>query len=447
MTCDRDRIYALVENPTLTDIATDAHLQSCTECMELYGAATEFAASLADPALWSAEIIPMAPLMETNEGLDYLVAESLRLEEERARGLEIVASLLGVPLDGWHAWLRGIEGVCTVGLVDALLAEARTRQSMPREFERVADLAIEVAEMLDPRAYPPGMVARARGNAWKDRANALRLRGEAQDALWAIDEAERNFRQQPIPEFDLAAADYVRATVLVETDRVPDALALAQQAAVTFLDFGDTSREIHARIVEAAALLNLGRTRESREVYLSLLKPLQEIGESRTLALVFLNIAQTSVAINDTNLASVYFLQAATLFREFGMAGEEANARWGLGRLMAASGRFEEALDRLRAARVEIEKLGFSGDAALVSLDLAEVLLALDRPAEIPGICRSLVERFTRAGSTERALRALSYLKEAAEEGTLSTELVRYVRAYVAEAPRQPQLLFLPPPE
>lgn len=446
MTCDRDRIYALFENPAVADVATEAHLGSCPSCMELYGSITEFTVALDDPGVWSAEVVPIAPFMETNPGLDLLVAESIRLEEERGRGFEVVATLLGAPVEGWHAWLRRMDGVCTVGLVDALLDEGRKHTSEPREFERIADLAIEVSEALDPTAYPAGMVARARGNAWKDRANALRLRGEFQDALWAVDEAERNFRQQPIPEFDLATADYVRATILVETDRVAEALTLASQAAQTFLDFGDAHRQIQARMVEAGALFNVGRKRESREISLSILKPLQEIGESKTLALVFYNIAQVSVDLNEVDMASMYFLQAAALFKEFGMFADEAAARWGLGRLLLATGRFAEAAERLQNARADLERLGLSGDGALVALDLAEALLALDRHAEVPGICRSLVQRFTKGGSNERALRAVSYLREAADAGTVSRELVRYVRNYVAETPRQPQLLFLPPP-
>lgn len=446
MSCDRDRIYALFENPVAADVATEAHLSSCPSCMELYGSITEFTAALDDPGVWSAEVVPIAPFMETNPGLDLLVAESIRLEEERVRGFDVVATLLGTPVEGWHASLRRIDGVCTVGLVEALLDEGRKRASEPREFERIADLAIEVSEALDPASYPNGMVARARGNAWKDRANALRLRGELQDALWAVDEAERNYRQQPIPEFDLATADYVRATILVETDRVAEALTLAEQVAETFLDYGDVQRQVHAKMAQSGALYNLGRKRESREVALSLLKPLQEIGDSRTLALSFLHIAQMSVDLNDVDMASLYFLQAATIFREFGMTAEEANARWGLGRLTVATGRLQEGLERLQAARVEMDKLGFSGDAALIRLDIAEVLLALDRATDVPEICRSLVERFTKSGSNERALRALSYLREAADAGTASPELVRYVRNYVAEVPRQPQLLFLPPP-
>ncbi|MCA1733951.1 MAG: hypothetical protein LC732_10155 [Acidobacteria bacterium] len=218
MTCDSDRIYALFENSATADVETESHLGSCPECMELYGSVVEFTSALDDPDVWGGEVVFMPSVAEPTAGLDILVAESIRLEDERARGFDHVATLLDVAPDGWHAYLRRIDGVCTVGLVDALLDEARKRASAPREFERIADLAIEVSEALDPRSYPAGMVARARGNAWKDRANALRLRGEFQDALWALDEAERQYRQQPIPEFDLATADYVRATVLVETD-------------------------------------------------------------------------------------------------------------------------------------------------------------------------------------------------------------------------------------
>ncbi len=288
MTCDRDRIYALVESSASADVETEAHLSSCPECMELYGSVVEFATALDDAAVWDGEVVFLPSLAEPGPGADLLVAESLRLYEERARGLDLVATLLGIAPDGWHGHLRRIDGVCTVGLVEALLEEARKRSSTPREFERIADLAIEVSEALDPRSYPPGMVARSRGNAWKDRANALRLRGEFQDALWALDEAERHFRKQPIPEFDLATADYVRATILVETDRVSECLELAERCAQTFLDYGDLHRQIHAKMVEAGALYNLGRKRESREVSLSLLKPLQEIGESRTLGARFL---------------------------------------------------------------------------------------------------------------------------------------------------------------
>ncbi|HSN69743.1 MAG TPA: hypothetical protein VLV48_10885, partial [Thermoanaerobaculia bacterium] len=288
-TCDRDRIYALVEDAASADPEAEGHLNSCPECMELYGSIMEFAGALDDPAVWSAEPVAIPFLSEMNGGVDLLVAESLRLEEERACGFEHVATLLGIAPDGWHSYLRRIDGVCTVGLVEALLDEARKRVSSPKEFERIADLAIEVSETLDPRSYPAGMVARARGNAWKDRANALRLRGEFQDALWALDEAERHFQQQPIPEFDLATADYVRATILVETDRVSECLELAARAAQTFLDYGDAHRQILAKMTEAAACYNMNRKRESREIALSLLKPLQEIGESRTLAIVFLN--------------------------------------------------------------------------------------------------------------------------------------------------------------
>jgi tetratricopeptide (TPR) repeat protein len=446
MTCDSDRIYALFENASAADAEAETHLTSCPDCMELYGSVAELAGALEDPEVWGGEVIFMPLAAEPSAGVDILVAESIRLEEERARGFDHVATLLDIAPDGWHAHLRRIDGVCTVGLVEALLDEARKRVSAPREFERIADLAIEVSEALDPGSYPAGMVARARGNAWKDRANALRLRGEFQDALWALDEAERHYRQEPIPEFDLATAEYVRATVLVETDRVNECLELAARCAQTFLDYGDLHRQIHAKMVEAGALYNLGKKREAREISFSLLKPLQEIGESQTLALAFLNIAHVSVDLNDADTASIYFLQAAALFREFGMVAQEAGARWGLGRLMMATGRFSEALERLQAVHSEVAKLGFDGDAALITLDLAEVLLALDRAEEVPAVCRTLVERFTHAGSNERALRALSYLREAADAGRVSTELVRYVRQYVAEAPRNPQLLFLPPP-
>lgn len=446
MTCDRDRVYALAENPMLDDQSLETHLNDCPSCMELLGSVQEFAMALGASEVWGVA----EPLMEASpEGvvLDRLVSESLRIEEERAAAESLVEELLQVPISRWHSHLRLIEGVCTSGLVETLLVNARARFSTaPKEFGEIADLAIEVAEALNPAGYPAGRVAHVRGLAWKDRANALRLQGRVQDALWSLDEAERHFRSQPIPEFDLAIVDYVRATVLVETDQLQMGLDLAKRSGEVFLEYGQEERHRHARMVEGGVLFNLGQPREAREIYLALLKPTQQANDTATLVMLFVNIGQCSVNLNDKDMASIYFLQAATVAEELGMTSEVISARWGLGRLLVSTGQLEDGIDRLRQAERELLKVGTEGDAALVSLEIAEALLAIGRPDEVPAICRRLVERFVRTGSQKRAVTALAFLKEAAETGTATTELVRHVRNYVEALPRQPELLFLPPP-
>jgi hypothetical protein len=87
-------------------------------------------------------------------------------------------------------------------------------------------------------------------------------------------------------------------------------------------------------------------------------------------------------------------------------------------------------------------------DAALVSLDVAEFLLAQNRYEEVEDICRSTMQAFELAGLsyTTRAMTALAYIREAASQRRADRTLVRDVREYIRELPRQPNLLFAPSP-
>lgn len=444
--CDQDRIYAYVEEPDAADPVLEAHLGDCTSCMELFGSLQEFAIALTDAGVWSG----VEPQMVREGGspqLDHLVALSLRLEEEQERARGLIEELRVRPADRWHAGFRELDGVCTRGLATQLVAEARgALLSDPRRGLELADLAIEVAEALDEDVYPAGMVGNARGSAWKERANALRLLGRIQDALWSLDEAGRNYRSQAVPEFDLATIDYVRATALLDTDRVDEARALAASSATTFLEYGDTRRFLHARIAEASALYNLGSKRQARDVFLALLKPAQNLDDTYTLGTLFLNIAHVSVDLNDADMASIYFLQAAAVMDELGLRTVSINARWGLARLMLATGKLEEAAVRLRDAAQSLDESGVGNDAAMARLELAEALVGLGRFDEVSTLCRELIAFFTETGARRRALTALGYLKEAAQNQEASPKLVRHVRTYLERLPHEPELLFLPPP-
>jgi hypothetical protein len=91
-----------------------------------------------------------------------------------------------------------------------------------------------------------------------------------------------------------------------------------------------------------------------------------------------------------------------------------------------------------------MKHLGMTIDAALASLDVAELLLAQDHYEQVEDICRSTMQEFELAGLsfTTRALTALAFIKEAAIHRRADRTLVRNVREYIRELPRQPNLLF-----
>jgi len=77
---------------------------------------------------------------------------------------------------------------------------------------------------------------------------------------------------------------------------------------------------------------------------------------------------------------------------------------------------------------------------------LAETLLLARRVDEVPNICRSLLDRFTRAGMNERALTALAFLRETVASGHVTPLHVRHVHDFLRDVPGDRERLLAPPP-
>jgi hypothetical protein len=90
-----------------------------------------------------------------------------------------------------------------------------------------------------------------------------------------------------------------------------------------------------------------------------------------------------------------------------------------------------------------------TSEAAWNALELADLLLAESRFEEVDELCHAAMQSFERAGLSysTRALTALGYIREAAQQRVANRVLVRKVREYIRELPAQPNLLFAMMPE
>ena len=124
-----------------------------------------------------------------------------------------------------------------------------------------------------------------------------------------------------------------------------------------------------------------------------------------------------------------------------------AHTQWSIACLALAGGNAAEAARRLAGAITELETLGMVQDAARAKLDFAEALVQLGRFAEVESLCATLVTFFRETSMLTNTLMAAAYLKEAAANRSLSVEKIRYVKKYLTDVERMPELLFLPPPQ
>jgi hypothetical protein len=127
---------------------------------------------------------------------------------------------------------------------------------------------------------------------------------------------------------------------------------------------------------------------------------------------------------------------------------EAVRVRWNIAVILGTAGRVEEALSRYEDVKRSFEALSMTSEAALVSLDMAELLILRGDYSTVEEICRAAMRSFESAGIsyTARALTALALIREAAQSRTATPLLVKHVREYMRRLPQDAELLFAPPP-
>jgi tetratricopeptide (TPR) repeat protein len=418
----------------------EEHVEYCLRCQARLDELRAFDAALTT-TLWD-----VGGTGETPEAIRALADLLVR---EDAEADDLLVSLLGSPASFRRANITARPLMLTAGVVRRLCEETRhLRERQPMHALVVADAAIAIADQLPPGRYPAVLLDELRGGAWLERANVLRYLGRHVEALDATDIASRAFARTPVAVFSIALVDYLRGVIYVETQRHDEALRLVRRSARIFRQFGENERFVHARMVEAAVLYDRSSYREARDLFLSLIKIAKDLGAAATLARLYSNVADCQLRLHELESAEMYFARALSLYEALGLHTERIRTRWSIGSLRIAAGDLPDGLRRLREARRELDELGVRSDAALVTLDLAEALLAGGDPEgarEAADLCASMVESFAAVGMTGHALTALAYLREALESGKATLGLIRHVRAYLESDPDHGGNPFLPP--
>lgn len=422
----------------------EMHVAVCRTCGALLEELRAFEATLATENVWD---MP-EPAGEEPPGELRAVAEMLANED--ADAARLLDPLIASPASFRRANVAALPEMRTAGVVRRLCSESRVlRERQPMHALVLADAAIAIADQLPRGRYPDPFVDELRGSGWLERANVLRYLGRYAEATDACDISARAFAQSPVAAYSIALIDYLRAVIFVETERPGEALRLVRKSARVFKQFGEDERFVHAKIVEASVLFDQNRYRDARDLFLSLVRIAKGLGDAATLARLYGNVANCQLRLHELQSADVYFARALSLYEALGLETERIRTLWNIGSLRIANGDIADGLARLRTARREFEQLGLRSDAALVTLDIAEALLAAGHPSgarEAAELCTSIVESFTAVGMTGHALTALAFLNEAFESGRATPGLVRHVREYLENRPDHSGRQFVPPP-
>lgn len=441
---DEEALIALLET---NRAATDTHLLSCNPCSEKLESFQLIAAAMRDRDVWDTREVRTEAVPATVANLR---AFADRMTAEDAAADLILPELLAGARETWMPRLQEHPEWRTAGVVRRLLVRAYDAvMSMPPDAVEMTGMATHIAEHLDATAELSDTVARLRGAAWRDHAYSLYYTGRFTDAEAALRASERHLSSCAIDSYELARVGIVKALVLRPFDRIDEAMKAASSSAKTFATFNDVERSASARLAEVHLLFSRGDFTTADQILRELDAQLKRTDYVDAHARVLGNLGYCARKLGKIDEAIRFFEMAAALHESLGVETEVIRIRWNVAVVLGEAGRASDAMARLRALTPEMERLGMTSEAAWNALELAELLLAESRFEEVDELCRYAMQSFERAGLSysSRAMTAVAYIREAAQQRVANRALVRKVREYIRQLPAQPNLLFAPLPE
>lgn len=428
----------LIAEPRRREI--EAHIGSCAECQATHDFFVVGDEDLADADTWE-------PISGSSTYIA-LMAYGARVAAEDAEADRLLADYIAAPASAaWHV-LTTRRAFRTGGVVRRLNAHAHaTVEEDALVALTFADAAISIAEALPDDVYPARAVNQLRATAWKERANALMYLGRFPAAHDAIDRAERFFKGAVNSGLGLSMVALVRAGVFYEQQQYAPAMEWAERAERGFAHVGDEKRRMDAVFLRASITMEAGDPATARGLYTQMIDYGEATKAPRLIARGSYGAANAEADLGRVGEAATLFHRALVLFREVGPTPERIATDWGIARIVMREGRFQDAINRLLRVQEEYLAHDIVTDAALVGIDLAECLLALNRPQRIVTLARHLFQVFVEAGMLTGALSAIAYLQEAAAAEQLTPRGLRELRTFLKRAARQPSLAFVRPSE
>jgi tetratricopeptide (TPR) repeat protein len=415
---------------TLAGYATEGHAtesvrEHCAVCVECARVVKEYrliTASMKRDEAWT-----QPTFTGRHSQMKSLQMFAARREGDRTVALEFVELLRNQDPGAWNIH----ELPRTVGMVLELIGLVRVRkQQEPAVALAIARIAEDVLEHVDRGRYESAEISYARGRIAKEASLVLRYLGRYEEALAALDRAERDFREIPCPEFDLATVAYNRAMMFSEIDRCEEGLALLESARVEFGAVNSLQRVLNCELLRAALLYYLGRVDDARGIYEELLHSGRLDRQITPFAMR--NLAFCRIDAGDYEVAAEWGRRAADLFLQTDNPVSAIGARWAVGKAKLHSGDSGGVMF-LRVVASEYRQLGMPTDASLVLLDIVEFLIRKGENDEAASLCGTALRDLVPAGLRSSATTAMAHLRDLAARGEARNEDLKHARHVLAD--------------
>lgn len=326
------------------------------------------------------------------------------------------------------------EAFWTWGLCELLLEKSwSVRHDDPGGMLRLAALACEAADHLDPAIYGEKETFNLRARAWGEYANACRVQDDLPKAEWAMGQALELLKSGSRAPLLRARLAELMAGLLSHQRRFPSAFQALDLARALHERYGDLQDAVRVMVQHG---IYTGRSGDPEMGLRLLAQALQRTDRDRDPKLVFIilhNMLLFRVENGDYREANVQLFEMRPLYSHYAGMVDLIKLRGIEAKIAAGLGELDRAERSFLYVREEFQRQGQVYHAAVISLDLASIWLQQGRNTEVANLVRETLETFRAEYVAREAIAALLLLREALEQGRATLDLLAVVTGVVRQ--------------
>jgi tetratricopeptide (TPR) repeat protein len=322
---------------------------------------------------------------------------------------------------------------------EAFLDRCRSlRHSDPEAALMLASLAVSLAERIAAEQGSSLEISDLQARAWAELGNARRVTGDLAAAETDLSRALRSAEQGTGDQNLLVQLMDLTASLFIDQQRFAEAMQLLDGVERMHRAAGDLHAAGRALVSKGTAA---GYAQSFEEAIRLLAEALPLLDAHRDPNLVFMTVHNLLFHLVDVGRAAEaarLFAQSHDLYALYPGQIDRLRSRWLEGRIAAAQGDDAAAEAAFSEVRTGFAAGELPYDAALATLELAEICLRQGRTREIKGLIDEMVAIFKGCNIRREAIAALLMLREACEQERATVALLRTVTSELQRLERDP---------